>query len=80
MSSRIGPCTLFPVALFSGPVWQGWESCARLDKVYYIQYILLHQCEKALELAMKNKTHEVTVLAYRLKYLARCDKEENNAK
>ena len=29
---------------------------------------------------MKIKTHEVTVLAYRLKYLARCDKEENNAK
>ena len=42
--------------------------------------IYLHQWEKALELAIKNKTHVDTVLAYRLKYLARCDKEENNAK
>ena len=42
--------------------------------------IYLHQWEKALDLAIKNKTHVDTVLAYRLKYLARCDKEENNAK
>ena len=42
--------------------------------------IYLHQWEKALELAIKHKTHVDTVLAYRLKYLARCDKEENNAK
>ena len=42
--------------------------------------IYLHQWEKALELAIKHKTHVDTVLAYRLKYLARCDKEENNTK
>ena len=42
--------------------------------------IYLHQWEKALDLAIKNKTHVDTVLAYRLKYLARCDKEENNTK
>ena len=51
------------------------------DKVYNIHYIY-HQWEKALELAIKNKERGVvdTVLTYSLKYLARCDKEENNAK
>ena len=42
--------------------------------------IYLHQWERALDLAIKHKTHVDTALAYRLKYLARCDKEENNDK
>ena len=42
--------------------------------------IYLHQWEKALELAIKHKTHVDTVLAFRLKYLERCDKDETNAK
>ena len=33
--------------------------------------IYLHQWEKALDLAIKHKTHVDTVLAYRLKYLSR---------
>lgn len=39
--------------------------------------IYLHQWEKALDLAIKHKTHVDTVLAYRMKYLNRFDKEEN---
>ena len=42
--------------------------------------IFLHQWEKALDLSIKHQSHVDTVLAYRLKYLARCDKEENNKK
>ena len=30
--------------------------------------------------SIKHQSHVDTVLAYRLKYLARCDKEENNKK
>ena len=37
--------------------------------------IFLHQWDKALDLSIKHQSH-----AYRLKYLARCDKEENNKK
>ena len=33
--------------------------------------IFLHQWERALDLAIRHKTHVDTVLAYRLKYLAR---------
>ena len=40
----------------------------------------MYRWDRALEIAVQNKTHVDTVLAYRLKYLARCDKEENNAK
>ncbi|XP_047130740.2 intraflagellar transport protein 80 homolog isoform X1 [Hydra vulgaris] len=36
--------------------------------------------ERALELAVKHKTHVDTVLAYRQKYLQRCNKKENNKK
>ena len=32
------------------------------------------------DLSIKHQSHVDTVLAYRLKYLARCDKEENNKK
>jgi len=39
--------------------------------------IYLHQWEKALDLAVKHKTHVDTVLAYRIKHLNRFDKEEN---
>ena len=39
--------------------------------------IHLHQWEKALDLAIKHKTHVDTVLAYRVKHLNRCEKEEN---
>ena len=39
--------------------------------------IYLHQWEKALDLAIKHKTHVDTVLAYRVKYLNRFDKEES---
>jgi intraflagellar transport protein 80 len=35
-----------------------------------------HQWEKALDLAIKHKTHVDTVLAYRIKHLNRFDKEE----
>ena len=42
--------------------------------------IFLHQWDKALDLSIKHQSHVDTVLAYRLKYLARCDKEENNKK
>ncbi len=38
--------------------------------------IYLHQWEKALDLAIKHKTHVDTVLAYRVKHLNRCEKEE----
>ena len=38
--------------------------------------IYLHQWEKALDLAIKHKTHVDTVLAYRVKHLNRFDKEE----
>ena len=36
----------------------------------------LHQWERALDLAVRHKTHVDTVLAYRVKHLERCDKEE----
>lgn len=39
--------------------------------------IYLHQWEKALDLAIKQKTHVDTVLAYRIKHLNRFDKDEN---
>ncbi len=39
--------------------------------------IYLHQWEKALDLAIKHKTHVDTVLAYRTKHLNRFDKEEH---
>ena len=39
--------------------------------------IHLHQWEKALDLAIKHKTHVDTVLAYRMKHLNRFDKDEN---
>ena len=35
-------------------------------------------CFRALELAVKHKTHVDTVLAYRQKYLANFDKTETN--
>lgn len=38
--------------------------------------IYLHQWEKALDLAIKHKTHVDTVLAFRVKHLTRCEKEE----
>ena len=38
--------------------------------------VYLHQWERALDLAVKHKTHVDTVLAYRIKHLNRCDKEE----
>ena len=38
--------------------------------------IHLHQWEKALDLAIKHKTHVDTVLAYRIKHLNRFDKDE----
>ncbi len=42
--------------------------------------IYLHQWERALDLAVKHKTHVDTVLAYRLKHLNRLEKEETIAK
>merc|ERR1712223_1777280 len=38
--------------------------------------VYLHQWEKALDLAIKHKTHVDTVLAYRIKHLNRFDKDE----
>lgn len=38
--------------------------------------IYLHQWDRALDLAIKHKTHVDTVLAYRVKHLNRCDKDE----
>ena len=42
--------------------------------------IHLHQWERALDLAVKQRTHVDTVLAYRVKHLTRSEKEENIAK
>ena len=39
--------------------------------------VYLHQWDKALDLAVKHKTHVDTVLAYRLKHINRFDKEEH---
>ena len=39
--------------------------------------IHLHRWDRALDLAVKHKTHVDTVLAYRVKHLNRCDAEEN---
>ena len=39
--------------------------------------IYLHQWEKALDLAIEHKTHVDTVLAYRIKYLNRFEREES---
>ncbi len=36
----------------------------------------LHQWERALDLAVRQKTHVDTMLACRVKHLERCDKEE----
>ena len=38
--------------------------------------IHLHRWDRALDLAVKHKTHVDTVLAYRVKHLNRCDAEE----
>ncbi len=38
--------------------------------------VYLHKWERALDLAIRHKTHVDTVLAYRLKHLERCQKEE----
>ncbi len=38
--------------------------------------VYLHHWDRALDLAVRHKTHVDTVLAYRLKHLERCDKEE----
>ncbi|ESP00252.1 hypothetical protein LOTGIDRAFT_225973 [Lottia gigantea] len=40
--------------------------------------IQLYNWDRALELAVKHKTHVDTVMGYRLKYLDRFDKKENN--
>ena len=38
--------------------------------------IHLHRWDRALDLAVKHKTHVDTVLAYRVKHLNRCDAQE----
>lgn len=40
--------------------------------------IKLFRWDRALDLAIKNKTHVDTVLAFRQKYLEDCRKEEDN--
>lgn len=40
--------------------------------------IQLYNWDRALELAVKHKTHVDTVLGYRKKYLVRFEKKENN--
>lgn len=42
-------------------------------------YVRLHRWEDALHLAMAQKTHVDTVLAYREQHLKELDHEENNA-
>jgi hypothetical protein len=46
----------------------------------YLQHILCFACSRALELAIKHKTHVDTVLFFRKKYLDTFDKPETNPK
>ena len=45
-----------------------------------VHFSYIHHSFRALELAVKHKTHVDTVLAYRHKYLKRFEKKESNKK
>lgn len=46
----------------------------------YLYHIMCFECCRALELAIKHKTHVDTVLFFRKKYLDAFDKPETNQK
>ncbi|XP_040569650.2 intraflagellar transport protein 80 homolog [Lepeophtheirus salmonis] len=66
------------MAIFTGHFQDGENILLQSGLVFraILLNIHLHQWERALDLAIRHKTHVDTVLAYRIKHLTRCEKEE----
>lgn len=69
-------------ALLGGSVQNAETILLHNGMVYQaiLNHIQLHNWNRALELAIKHKTHIDTVLYLRQKYLNALEKEENNSK